>query len=442
MACSIDVQPAARSPNLAPEVDAFVLAPHLVIMNSPSSQMIFDLCIVGAGPVGSTLALVAAREGLSVALVDARDPAAPKPRDGRNFAIVEGGWNLLSAAGIAQELDQSTEFLNGLEATDDARHWFGAPTTLFTGDDLGGDDGKPLGRMVEAETLQAALDAAVSQSLGIELIAPATFTTAQYVDGRIDALLAGGRLVKARLLVGCDGLNSAVRHWARIGVEGRSYGKSVFAANVALSQPHGGIARQLFTPEGPFATLPLRGDRANLAWYMKSGAAEALAARPVEEIEVELNARFARFAGDMQIDGKHISYPLKLQIARSMAADRVALVGDAARRINPLAGQGLNLGLKDVAALCEVCADQVKVGLDPGSSWALERYSRWRHFDANATALAMDAVDRIYSNDNALLKPLRGAALIAADRIGPLREMLARQASASQDHLPRLMKGI
>ena len=406
------------------------------------SDTVFDLCIVGAGPAGSTLALVADREGLRVALIDARDPAASRRRDGRNFAIVEGGWNLLTAAGVADALESGAEYLNGLEANDAARHWFGAPTALFTGDDLGGEAGRPLGRMVEAEALQAALDDAVANSASIVQVAPAEFVDAKLGEGLINADLNDGSTIAARLLVGCDGVNSTVRSWAGIGVEGRSYGKSVFAANVKLSVPHGGIARQLFTPEGPFATLPLKGDRANLAWYMKAGAAEALAARPTEQIEAELNARFAEFAGEMHLDGPHISYPLKLQIARSMVADRVALVGDSARRINPLAGQGLNLGLKDVAALCEVCADQVQVGLDPGSSWALERYSRWRHFDANATALAMDTIDRVYSNDNALLKPLRGAALMLADRIGPVRQAFARQASAAQDHLPRLMKPV
>ena len=173
---------------------------------------------------------------------------------------------------------------------------------------------------------------------------------------------------------------------------------------------------------------------------MKSGAAEALAERPVEEINAELNARFAGFAGEMAIDGPVRAYPLILQVATSLVGERVALIGDAARRMNPLAGQGLNSGFKDVAALAEVCAEQVRAGLDPGDALALERYQNWRRPDGLATALGLDLIDRVFSNDNALLKPLRGLALAVADRAPPLRTALARQASAAQSYLPRLMQ--
>lgn len=401
-----------------------------------------DMTIIGAGPAGSSLALAAAKLGLDVCLVDARDPSGERRRDTRNFAIVRGSWNLLGFVGITNALIKDAEPLRGLEATDGAPHWFGAPSALFSADDLPGeDDDDLLGYMVEAENLQAALDKAVRETGAITVKAPALFTGAVTSPGAITATLESGETVESRLLVGCDGLNSPVREAAGIGVEGRSYGKSVFAADVALSRPHGGIARQLFTPEGPFATLPLTGDRANLAWYMKEGAAEALAALATEDIEAELNARFADFAGEMTLAGPAIAYPLKLQIARAMVAERVALVGDAARRINPLAGQGLNLGFKDVAALAEVCADQLRAGLDPGSAIALEHYSRWRHLDANATALGMDLIDRVFSNDNMVLKPLRGLALAVADRTAPIRTALAQQASAAQSSLPRLMQG-
>ncbi len=403
----------------------------------------YDLIIIGAGPAGSALALACAKLGLQAALVDARQ-AGPSPhgQDTRNFAIVRGSWRLLKAIGISQQLaPQRVQPLNGLEATDGGQHFFGAPSMLFGNADLEPDsDESTLGHMVEAEALQAALDAGIAASGQISLFRPALFERFETDGGQIRVTLSTGETLVGAMIAGCDGVNSAVRKAAGIGVETRHYGKSVFAANVRLSRPHDGIARQLFTPEGPFATLPLTGARANLAWYMKQGAAEALAELPTSEIEAELNHRFADFAGQMQIDGPVSAYPLKMQIARAMIADRVALVGDAAHRINPLAGQGLNLGFKDVAALAETLSDAVRAGLDPGSATVLERYSNWRRFDATLTALGMDAIDRVWSNDSALLKPLRGLALAAAGRIGPLRAALARQASAEQPGLPRLMR--
>jgi len=407
----------------------------------PSSpHTLSDLAIIGAGPTGATLALAAAQAGFSVTLIDARDPAKTRP-DGRNFAIVRGSWRLLESVGITGDLQDGLQPLNGLEATDGGRHWFGAPTALFTSDDLPQtEDGTPLGYMVEAPRLQAALDSALAAEPGITWLKNAVFTGLEVHPGRVTLRLEDGQVVQARLVAGCDGVNSPVRTAANIPVEGREYGKSVFAANVALSRPHHGIARQLFTPEGPFATLPLQGDRANLAWYMKTGAAEALAALPAEEINAELNARFAEFSGEMQLEGSAIAYPLILKIAQDMIAPRIALVGDAARRINPLAGQGLNLGFKDVAALIEVLEDGRYAGLDFGAMTVLERYQTWRRFDANATALALDGVDRVFSNDSAVLKPLRGLALIAAQKVGPVRKAMARQASADQASLPRRMQ--
>ena len=409
-------------------------------MNGNGKILNCDLAIVGGGPAGASLALLAAKAGFETVLVDARDPDGPLTKDGRNFAIVRGSWQLLEVAGVTEELISSAQPLNGLEATDGGTHWFGAPSVLFSNEDL--DDGREtLGYMIEAQKMLPVLDAAVSAQARLTRIAPDRFESFNNEPGRIIIRLASGMEIHAGLLAGCDGVNSPVRAAAGIGTEGRAYGKSVFAANVTLSKPHNGIARQLFTPEGPFATLPLTGDRANLAWYMKTGAAEALANLSKPEIEAELNARFSEFAGEMALVGEAIAYPLHLKIAQSMIGERVALLGDAARRINPLAGQGLNLGFKDVAALIEIMCDARHEGLDIGAATVLQRYQQWRRFDANATALAMDGIDRVFSNDSNLLKPLRGLALTLANRAGPLKKIMARQASSSQTSLPKIMRG-
>ncbi|MEM8878857.1 MAG: UbiH/UbiF/VisC/COQ6 family ubiquinone biosynthesis hydroxylase [Pseudomonadota bacterium] len=400
-----------------------------------------DLIIVGAGPTGGTLALAAAQSGLGVVLLDARSERDRTKRDGRNFAIVRGSWALMKSVGLTETLQDTAEPLNGLEAVDGGTHWFGAPWALFGTDDLEPrEDGTPLGYMVEAEKLQSAIDNALENQDNLAWLAEKRFQSVEVESGHATVALEDGTTLRTQLLIGCDGVNSPVRNAADITTEGRSYGKSVFAANVKLSEPHNGIARQLFTPEGPFATLPLSGNRANLAWYMKTGAAETMAAMDKAEIEAELNARFAHFAGEMALDGPTIAYPLVLKIAQEMIAPRIALVGDAARRINPLAGQGLNLGLKDVAALAEVLEDSARAGLDIGSLNVLENYQSWRRFDANSTALGLDMIDRIFSNDSALLKPVRGLGLAAANRIGLLRRALARQASADQSSLPKRMR--
>ena len=395
---------------------------------------IYDVAIVGAGPTGSALALGLAQLGLETVLVDARDLSQPAPADGRNFAIVTGSWRLLASLGVTDDLGKDSQPLNGLGAIDGGTHYFGRPSVLFQKEDLeSADPDEPLGQMVKAEPLQAALDAAVSANRNVTHLTPEKFVTADAGPGAIQLTLESGKTVQARLLVGSDGMKSPVREAAGIATEGRDYQKSVFTANVHLSEPHEGIARQLFTPEGPFATLPLTGDRANLAWYMKRGAAETLAKLPKAEIEAELNARFAEFAGEMKIDGAAGSYPLILQLATELTAPRTVLIGDAARRVNPLAGQGLNQGFRDVAALIEIAEETLRIGGEIGSPQMLEAYSQARRFDGTGTALILDAIDRLFSNDAMITKPIRSLGLIAASKISPLRRFLAQKASATED---------
>lgn len=424
-----------------PPLDAAVQHRYLTYMVETEMPQTTDLAVIGAGPAGSALAILAARAGFSVTLVDARPAPGGGAADTRTFAIVRGSWRLLMAAGIGPDLAGVATPLNGLEAEDGASHWFGSPRAAFHTQDLEpGADDQALGQMVPAAALQAALDRQTGRTPGLTWLRGGRFSGMTAAPSRAQVRLADGQAFGAGMVAACDGINSAVRTALGIRTEGRSYGKSVFAADVTLARPHDGIARQLFTPEGPFATLPLPGNRANLAWYMKAGAAETLSKLPKHQIEAELNARFESFAGRMELDGPPLSYPLVMQIAVSMTGPRTALLGDAARRINPLAGQGLNLGFKDVGALIDVMTEAREAGLDPGSDTVLARYAAWRRFDASMTAMAMDLIDRAFSNDNMILKPLRSLALIAAGRITPLRRAMARQASADQDHLPSLMR--
>jgi 2-octaprenyl-6-methoxyphenol hydroxylase len=404
------------------------------------TENIRDVVIIGAGAAGATLALGLAQLGLDTVLIDARDPKAEKRRDWRNYAVVTGSWRLLKSVGATDALLETSQPLHGLEATDGGTHIFGAASVLFRDEDLGQSD-EPLGYMVMAEPLQEILDQRLGEQANLDWRQHAFFAGMETSPGSVKVTLGDGSVIETRLLVGCDGMNSPVRNALGIGTEGRDYQKSVFTANVKLDRPHDGIARQLFTPEGPFATLPLLGDRANLAWYMKRGAAEALVALGKEAAEAEVNARFAGFAGHMELEEDPGSYPLILQLAEALTGPRTALVGDAVRRVNPLAGQGLNQGLRDVGALIEGVEDALHVGLDIGAPSVLELYSQARHFDGHGSALTLDAIDRLFSNDSMLTKPIRTLGLMAADGIGPIRRMLARKASATEGGIPRPMRG-
>jgi 2-octaprenyl-6-methoxyphenol hydroxylase len=353
---------------------------------------------------------------------------------------------MLGATGVHPLLEGTTEALNGLEATDGGSHVFGAPGVIFGNEDLpDDDDGQPLGQMVPSADLQKALDEIAGQIAGTDqglvILNGARFKGLEDGPGPATVVLEDGTRIRTRLVAACDGVNSSVRDALGIGTEDHDYGKSVFAANVKLDRPHKGIARQLFMPEGPFATLPMPDNRANLAWYMKRGAAEALAKMPVEDIEAELNARFEDFAGHMTIDGPVISYPLKMRLARAMTGPRVALLGDAAHRINPLAGQGLNLGFKDVAALIDIMVESREVGLDHGAAPALERYQQWRRFDTATLALATDAFNKLFSNDNPLLRLGRDLGMGLVNAAPALRRGFLREAAGLTGDLPRLLKG-
>lgn len=404
------------------------------------ADFITDAVIVGAGPTGAALALGLANCGCSVSVIDARDPHSQRRSDGRNFAIVSGSWRLLHRLGVTETLAGKTEPLNGLEAVDGGRHWFGRPVAMFGASDLDSPDpDEVMGQMVRADDLQAALDARLHAVSAIDWRRSAQFINVSSERSGLNIHLAGGALLKTRLLIGADGANSPVRRALKIGLEGRDYNQSVFTANVKLSKPHKGIARQLFTPEGPFATLPLPDNHANLAWYMRRGAAEALAAHSKVAAQAELNARFSDFAGPMEIINAPGAYPLRLQLAQSLIGDRAALIGDAARRVTPLAGQGLNQGFRDVAALIESVDEAIRLGAEVGSPQMLRAYSQARRFEGSAAALFLDGIDRLFSNDYLLTKPVRALGLLAAARFAPLRRAMTQYASASEPGVPSMM---
>ncbi|MAK61750.1 MAG: 2-octaprenyl-3-methyl-6-methoxy-1,4-benzoquinol hydroxylase [Ponticaulis sp.] len=400
-----------------------------------------EILIVGGGSSGGVLAILLAELGFDVALVDARDPSLPFQPDSRAFAIVRGGWRVLNAAGVGQKLHPRAEPLMSMEAHD-SNGILPAAASFFGVDDLpDGAPGEALGAMIEVDLLNQAIRDRVQECQSIKVYAPHTVTAFETDRGGASVTLEDGTKLVADLVVGADGVGSAIRELSGIHTTGWSYDQAVVAVTLQLDWPHHGAARQWFQDEGPFAVLPLTENRGNLAWFRSHDAGLATAQLSRPELEAELNHRFGHLVGPMKVLRDPLAYPLRLKLADRLVSDRVALVGDAVRRVNPLAGQGFNLGLKDIAALVETLCESRRLGLSLADGAQLDAYQRWRRFDGVATALAMDGINRAFSNSNPLLTPFKRLALSVGSAVDPLRQALARQASADQPDLPALVRG-
>ncbi len=401
-----------------------------------------DILIAGGGLVGQTLALALDQAGASVIVVDAAPPAAAlAPNfDGRAFAIAFANYRMWRALGLTETLDPVVSPIRQILVTDGKPLEGPSPLHLhFDFAELGADE--PLGYMVENRYLRRALDEGVKAHPQIRTLAPVSVTGFERDGAGVTATLSDGRVVRASLLVGADGRKSFVRAHAGIKTVGRAYPTTAIVATVRHEKPHGGVAHEYFLPNGPFAILPLKGDRANVVWGEPHAAAEAVLKMSETDFLAELQLRFGDFLGRVELEGPRFSYPLSMQVAERMIDRRLALAGDSAHAIHPIAGQGLNLGLKDVAALAECVADAAAIGLDAGDINVLERYQRWRRFDNIAMAGAMDFFDRLFSNDIAPLRRVRGLGLAIVNEIGPARRFFMRFAGGESARMPKLMKG-
>lgn len=298
-----------------------------------------------------------------------------------------------------------------------------------------------MGHMIEDRHLRPALLRAVAGCKGITHL-----TGRQVVDQAVDATgvaitLADGKVLRARLLIGSDGRDSGTARRAGIRRTGWTYGQTALVCAIAHERDHAGTAHQFFMPQGPLAVLPLRGNRSSIVWTESAGRAERINALTQEDYLAVLRPRFGDFLGRIDLAGQRFSYPLGLSLANAMVADRLALVGDAAHAVHPLAGQGLNQGLRDVAALSEVLIDAHRRGEDFVGPLTLARYQQWRRFDATTLALATDAFNRLFSNDNPLLRGLRDLGLGAVNALPGLRRGFIREAAGLTGELPRLMQG-
>ena len=274
---------------------------------------------------------------------------------------------------------------------------------------------------------------------GIGTFAPVSGAPAA-AAGLSVTLADGGRL-RARLLVAADGARSSIRARAGIPTRGWSYGQSAIVATVAHERDHGGRAEEHFLPAGPFAILPLRHCRSSIVWTEQAAEAERILGLPESDFHAELERRFGLHLGAIAVVGPRRAYPIGLWIARAFIGPRLALVGDAAHVIHPIAGQGLNMGLKDVAALAETIVDAARLGLDPGSAATLERYQRWRRFDTMAMGVATDGLNRLFSNRSDVLRLVRDLGLGVVDRLPGLKQLFIREAAGLLGEVPKLLKG-
>ncbi|MEZ5959351.1 MAG: UbiH/UbiF/VisC/COQ6 family ubiquinone biosynthesis hydroxylase [Hyphomonadaceae bacterium] len=402
-----------------------------------------DVILSGGGLVGQTLALALDQAGLSVAVIDASKPSdtlAPA-FDGRAFAIAFASYRMWRALGLGEQLDEVAQPIEQIMVTDGKLSR--GPSLLHLHFDRAEmrDTDEPLGLMLEARHVRMALDSGVKARPSIKMIQPMSVSAIERDPAGATVTLADGAKLRAPLLVGTDGRRSFVRGAVGIRTIGWDYPVTAIVATIAHEKPHDAVAHEFFLPNGPFAILPLKGNRSNIVWAEPRAAAEALLKMNEADFLAELTKRFGTFLGDLSLEGPRFGYPLSLQLAERMIDQRVALAGDSAHGIHPLAGQGLNLGLKDCAALAECIADGVSLGLDPGDVSILERYQRWRRFDNVTMALGMEFFDKLFSND---IKPLRAArtlGLAAVNAVGPARRFFMKYAGGGAGDLPKLLRG-
>ena len=401
-----------------------------------------DILIAGGGLNGPALALALARAGLRVTVVDAR-PAPARAEagfDGRSYALAIASKRLLSAIGIWPAVAEQVQPILQIKASDGTAGQGAAP--FFLHFDSAEIEEGPMGFMLEDRHLYRAFLSAMESTPGLTLLSGETVVAqAPSVQG-VTVTLASGKTLTARLLVGCDGRGSGTATRAGITRVGWGYGQTALVTAIRHDKDHQGIAQQFFMPAGPLAILPLPGGHhASIVWSETDRAAAAIQALDDAEYLKVLRPRFGDFLGEISLAGARFTYPLSLSLAQSFIAPRVALVGDAAHGVHPIAGQGLNLGLRDVAALAEVLVDATRRGEDLGAPDVLERYQRWRRFDSTTLALGMDSVNRLFSNDNAALRLARDLGMGAINALPGLRRGFIRQAAGLTGDLPRLLAG-
>ncbi len=400
-----------------------------------------DVAIIGGGMVGGTLAVSLAAAGLAVALIDKADPAAliDAAYDGRTSAIANASQRLLQSVGLWTRLVPHAEPILDIRVSD-------GPSLLFLHYDHRALGDTPFGYIVENRFTRRSLMTRIAALEGIRFMAPATVAASTAEADGVVLTLADGRRVAAAVLVAADGSDSPLRLNRGIAAAQWEYGQTAIVCTMGHDLPHAGLAHERFLPAGPFAVLPMTDDpvaghRSSIVWTERRTLAPAMMALSDGDFALELHRRFGPSLGDVRVLGGRWSYPLRYLHAERYVAPRFALIGDAAHTMHPIAGQGLNLGLRDVAALAETLVEAKRLGLDPGAEAVLQRYERWRRFDNQVLMTVTDVLNRLFSNDVTPVRWARDLGMAAVQRLPPLKRFFMRHAMGTVGELPKLLRG-
>ena len=395
-----------------------------------------ELLIVGGGLAGGTLALAAASAGIETALVDRAPPAAllAEAYDGRTTALAWGSQQVFAALGLWRDLAPDAEPMREIRVADGGSRLF-----LHYDHALAGDH--PLGFMVENRVLRRALIARSAALPSLVHLAPVAVERVDYGAGAATATLSDGSSVRASLVAAADGKTSPLRAAAKIRTVEWSYPQTAIVCTVRHAEPHRGVAVEHFLPAGPFAILPMTGNRSSIVWTERAALVPSLLALDDDAFQAELARRFGDYLGAVAVEGPRRSYPLSFLFAAHTTAPRLALVGEAAHLIHPIAGQGFNLAIRDIAALTEAIVDARRLGLDIGGADVLRRYAASRQLDAALLGAVTDGLNRLFSNDAAPVRLARDLGLAAVDRMTPLKRIFMRHAMGTLGPLPRLARG-
>ena len=404
----------------------------------------FDIVVSGASYAGMTLALALAEAlpGIEIALVD---PVTPRgrtepARDPRAFAVSASSKHVLDAIGIWDAVASEAQAVADIEITDSSLDAGMRPTLLTYANTT--DEGEPASWILPGGVLLAELYERARATPGLTFVSPASVIGYESGLHAANVRLADGRTLAARLVVAAEGRRSTLREAAGIKLVGWPYEQTGIVVTVAHELPHQGVAVQHFLPAGPFAILPLTGDRSCITWSEDAREARRILALDDDAFLAEIDKRFGGRLGRVSLAGPRASWPLEMHLARAYVAPRLALIGDTAHGVHPIAGQGLNLGLRDVAALAEVVVETLRVGLDPGASDALKRYERWRRFDSTVSTFAFDSINRLFSNDWTVVRAARDLGLGLVDRMPGVKRLLVEEAAGLTGDVPKLLRGI